>query len=244
VEEGFRFQHLVPRASGLPRSGEAPAPLAAGAAGAAPAEAGTSPAEARKAPSAGELVDQAVADAGDGHQGRAAAAPGAPAAAAGSVHVARPDVSKMLSFRPALDVVGLKRPAAGTLERQPGGMRGDLEDQAQLPTMIPKCLQDLLAVLPSRPLKGAKPDVDYLLTVLQTVNIPPIPVKDLESFRYDSLRLLKDEGSLHRRMKDELDGDGGGFFSSRPTIYRERLQAKRRKLAEEKQAGAKPEPAF
>ena len=27
-----------------------------------------------------------------------------------------------------------------------------------------------------RPMKGAKPDVDYLLTVLQTVSIPPVPV--------------------------------------------------------------------
>ena len=28
----------------------------------------------------------------------------------------------------------------------------------------------------ARPMKGAKPDVDYLLTVLQTVSIPPVPV--------------------------------------------------------------------
>lgn len=27
----------------------------------------------------------------------------------------------------------------------------------------------------ARPMKGAKPDVDYLLTVLQTVSIPPVP---------------------------------------------------------------------
>merc|ERR1712072_606834 len=106
------------------------------------------------------------------------------------------------------------------------------EEHMALPTMIPKCLQDLLAVLPTRPLKGAKPDVDYLLTVLQTVTIPPIPVKDLEDFRYDSLRLSKeDDSGLLRRLlaKDELDG-AGGFFSSKPTAYRERLQAKRRKV--------------
>merc|ERR1719343_615428 len=125
----------------------------------------------------------------------------------------------MLSFRPALDVVGLKRPAAGTVERQPGGMRGDLDDKASMPTMIPKCLQDLLAVLPSRPLKGAKPDVDYLLTVLQTVQIPPIPVQELERFRYDSLRLLKEEDNamLRRRglIKDEGDDGSNAFFSSR-----------------------------
>ena len=42
-------------------------------------------------------------------------------------------------------------------------------------------------------MKGAKPDVDYLLTVLQTVSIPPVPVKELDTFRYDSLRLLKSE---------------------------------------------------
>merc|ERR1712151_308469 len=116
-------------------------------------------------------------------------------------------------------------------------MGGDADDSLHLPTMIPKCLQDLLAVLPARPLKGAKPDVDYLLTVLQTVNIPSLPVKELEKFRYDSLRLLKEEDNalLRKRglVKDEL-GDGGvGFFTTRPTIHRERLQAKRQRLAEE-----------
>merc|ERR1719401_2523681 len=115
----------------------------------------------------------------------------------------------MLAFRPALDVVGVKKPPG---DGAPGG------EETVLPTMIPKCLQDLLAVLPARPLKGAKPDVDYLLTVLQTVSIPPIPVKELDNFRYDSLRLLKEEnGDVYRRRfaKDELDGDGT-FFSSRP----------------------------
>ena len=95
--------------------------------------------------------------------------------------------------------------------------------------MIPKCLQDLLAVLPSRPMKGAKPDVDYLLTVLQTVSIPPVPVKELDTFRYDSLRLLKSEED-RVFMKDDLDEDGDGFFSARATHYRERLQAKRQKV--------------
>merc|ERR1711972_524786 len=105
----------------------------------------------------------------------------------------------MLGFRPALDVVGRKRVVAeiepgngdgGTLPPGGGGSVG--EERVGLPTMIPKCLQDLLAVLPTRPLKGAKPDVDSLLTVLQTVQIPPIPVKELERSRYDSLRLLKE----------------------------------------------------
>merc|ERR1712007_147402 len=102
------------------------------------------------------------------------------------------------------------------------------------------CLQDLLAVLPSRPLKGAKPDVDYLLTVLQTVAIPPIPLKELEQFRYDSLRLSKDEGDegFLRRLfaKDDLEGRGGGLFGSRPTLQRDRLQAKRHKVMAEQVA--------
>merc|ERR1711862_416275 len=108
-----------------------------------------------------------------------------------SVHIARPDVSKMLAFRPALDIVGRKRAPEPDANSAPGALApgggGIGEDHKALPTMIPKCLQDLLAVLPSRPLKGAKPDVDYLLTVLQTVEVPPIPLKDLEHFRYDSL---------------------------------------------------------
>merc|ERR1740121_2124835 len=116
--------------------------------------------------------------------------------------------------------------------------RPGVEERTVTPTMIPKCLQDLLAVLPARPLKGAKPDVDYLLTVLQTVQIPPIPVQELEKFRYDSLRLLKEEDNmvLRRRglIKDDLDEGSSGFFNSRPTIYRERLQAKRQKLLEER----------
>merc|ERR1740121_2311841 len=115
--------------------------------------------------------------------------------------------------------------------------RPGVEERTVTPTMIPKCLQDLLAVLPARPLKGAKPDVDYLLTVLQTVQIPPIPVQELERFRYDSLRLLKEEdNSLLRRrglIKDDMDDSSHGFFSSRPTMFRERLQAKRQKVLEE-----------
>eukprot|EP00435_Cladocopium_sp_Y103_P020496 s1453_g5.t1 len=137
--------------------------------------------------------------------------------------VARPDTSKMLVFKPALDVVSSRK-------RQVEGLPPDQKGQeAQLPVMIPKCLQDLLAVLPSRPMKGAKPDVDYLLTVLQTVSIPPVPVKELDTFRYDSLRLLKSEED-RVFMKDDLDEDGEGFFSARATHYRERLQAKRQKV--------------
>merc|ERR1712113_971320 len=115
-----------------------------------------------------------------------------------------------------------------------GATAVDAADQLSLPTMIPKCIQDLLAVLPARPLKGAKPDVDYLLTVLQTVEVPPVDIKDLEHFRYDSLRLLKEE----RLTKDEMTGDG--FFSSRPTLYRDRIQAKRQKVMDER---IKPEQA-
>lgn len=77
--------------------------------------------------------------------------------------------------------------------------------------------------------------------MLQTVNIPPIPIKDLEDFRYDSLRLSKeDDSGLLRRLQNELEG-AGGFFSSKPTAHRERLQAKRRKV-EAEQRGVKVEP--
>ncbi|CAK9078814.1 mRNA 3'-end-processing protein rna14 [Durusdinium trenchii] len=163
-----------------------------------------------------ELEDQVVADAEAENQ-RLGAAP----AVGFSSQVARPDTSKMLAFKPALDVVSSRK---RQVEGIPTERRGE---EAQLPVMIPKCLQDLLAVLPSRPMKGAKPDVDYLLMVLQTVSIPPVPVKELDTFRYDSLRLLKSEED-RVFMKDDEDADG--FFSARATHYRERLQAKRQKV--------------
>lgn len=232
VEEGFRFQHLVPQAARVaappkaqlaPRLGPGETPAVGAVSG--PGAAAAAPAT---------PIDLAVSEASEEQRRLASATP----TAGLSVHIARPDVSKMLAFRPALDVVGCKRPPAadgssGLPERR--GF-GDIGEQASLPTMIPKCLQDLLAVLPARPLKGAKPDVDYLLTVLQTVSIPPVPVQELERFRYDSLRLLKEEDNnlLRRRglVKDDLDLDGG-FFGARPTVYRERLLGKRQKLLEE-----------
>lgn len=198
VEEGFRFLHLIPRST-RPQ-------LAAYA----------------EVVETVQLEDQSVADAEGDHRRLGNATP----AIGLSSHIARPDTSKMLTFRPALDIASVrKRQLEAGQER---------EDKAQLPVMIPKCLQDLLAVLPSRPLKGAKPDVDYLLTVLQTVSIPPVSVKELDTFRYDSLRLLKTEEDTRRIVKDE--DDGNGFFSSRSTIYRERLQAKRQKVLVEQHA--------
>eukprot|EP00439_Symbiodinium_sp_Y106_P068241 s2571_g11.t1 len=192
VEEGFRFLHLIPRST-RPQ-------LAA----------------CTEVVETVQLEDQSVADAEGDHRRLGNATP----AIGLSSHIARPDTSKMLTFRPALDIASVrKRQLEAGQER---------EDKAQLPVMIPKCLQDLLAVLPSRPLKGAKPDVDYLLTVLQTVSIPPVPVKELDTFRYDSLRLLKTEEDTRRFVKDE--DDGNGFFSSRSTLYRERLHAKRQKV--------------
>jgi len=208
VEEGFRFHHLVPEtAKAYVPQPATPGPLNAQARN-----------SAYNAAASGGVVDQTLADAADENKllGRSTTTSGT------SSHIARPDVSKMLAFRPALDVVGRKRPNAD------GRLKA--EENQPMPVMIPKCLQDLMAVLPSRPLKGAKPDVDYLLTVLQTITIPSIPVKELENVRYDSLRLLKDEG---RGVKDEFDAGDGGFFSSRPTVYRERLQMKRQKVSEE-----------
>jgi len=117
------------------------------------------------------------------------------------------------------------------------------DELAALPTMIPKCLQDLLAVLPSRPLKGAKPDIDYLLTVLQTTAIPPIQVSELHGVRHGGVRIAREQRvprQLHGFTQDEVGThdhgsieNGGSFFSSRPTLVRERLQAKRQKLLEE-----------
>jgi len=257
VEEGFRFQHLVPHTATAQAMAAVVAESKAEAAGsqansatgasakAAPllqsrpkATAGSAPATTATGTSgagtpagasidASGPIDSVVLEASEQHN----LSDSAPAAAL-SVHIARPDVSKMLSFRPALDVVGVKKAADAGAR----GVQID-DDQSSLPSMIPKCLQDLLAVLPAKPLKGAKPDVDYLLTVLQTVSIPPIQVKELERSRYDSLRLLKEEDhSLLRRrglVKDEFDGDSS-FYSSRSTVYRERLQLKRQRLLEER----------
>lgn len=216
VEEGFRFHHLVPRTV---------RPVAA--------EPAQVPATSSSAP-----FDQVVSEAVDDNKRL-----GSVSSVGLSVHIARPDVSKMLTFKPAMDlgVSRAKRRAeqAGIPE---GGQGKDADEgPAQLAVTIPKCLQDLLNILPAKPLKGAKPDVDYLLTVLQTVPIPPVPVRELEQFRYDSLRLLKEEeGDFRRRMvKEEVNGEG--FFSSRPTAIRERLQAKRQKVIDENSGAAKPE---
>jgi len=172
-------------------------------------------------------VDQAIFDAAEENRRLATPTP----AANLSVHIARPDVSKMLAFRPALDVIGRKRMAESAEKMRP-------DELAALPTMIPKCLQDLLAVLPARPLKGTKPDIDYLLTVLQTSTIPPIPVSELDSIRRDGFRSAKEEHVPLQLSftKDDVDiGENGSLFSSRPTLVRERLQAKRQKVLDEQQ---------
>mmetsp|Transcript_154807 Transcript_154807/g.269121 ORF Transcript_154807/g.269121 Transcript_154807/m.269121 type:complete len:874 (-) Transcript_154807:120-2741(-) len=244
VEESFRFQHLIPQTMGVSRTLQAasPAPAAAtsttatapaaaaaaaSAASAATAAAGSTAPAGIKSPPApltpGLLRDHAVTESTEEHA-RLASTSGSGL----SQHIARPDVSKMLAFRPALDVIGTK---AG--RKRPGEQPGEASGApAALPTAIPKCLQDLLAVLPSRPLKGAKPDVDYLLTVLQTVTIPPVPIKELEHVRYDNLRVAKDEDAFRRRLaKDDLEGDGrGDFFSYKSSLYRDRLQVKRQKV--------------
>lgn len=206
AEESFRFLHLVPRSSRLPSGSPAAAKVA-------------------------QVPDQSVADAEE-EQARLGTAP----ALGHSAHVSRPDTSKMLAFRPALDVVGGRKRNSAEQPSVQETQRG--KEDGQLPVMVPKCLQDLLAVLPSRPLKGAKPDVDYLLTVLQTVSIPPIAVKELEGFRYDSLRLLKqEEDHEFRGMAKDEDFDGGnGFFGSRSSVYRDRMRMKRQKVMVEQHA--------
>lgn len=116
--------------------------------------------------------------------------------------VARPDVTKMLAFRPVHDMI---TPAKDDKKRT-----------------IPKCLQDLLALLPTKPLKGSAPDTDYLLTVLQTVALPEIP---LTSF---GLR-----NAAHMQGAERITTDDGAFFSSRASVYRQRLITKRQKIETE-----------
>merc|ERR1719335_1674197 len=96
---------------------------------------------------------------------------------------------------------------------------------------MPKCLQDLLDCLPKRPLKGAKPDVDYLLTVLQTVTIPKVPVKEIDNERIARVKAAikrdveteqevgQDSGRPLAKGEDEVAA--GAFFATRPTLYRE-----------------------
>merc|ERR1712094_142743 len=85
--------------TGAPKPG-ASSPLPAG-----PVVAEATPSATSSAIPATTLRDQSVADAADEHRRLASAAP----AGLHSVHIARPDVSKMLAFRPALDIVGRKR---------------------------------------------------------------------------------------------------------------------------------------
>lgn len=206
--ESFRFMHLVPQTARAYRAQENAA--------------------------SSSLRDQAVSEAAEGGRHTTVASSAAPNAA----HIGRPDVSKMLAFRPALDVVGQKRSTAVTPEGQQA-LHAEAEETT-LPAMIPKCLQDLLAVLPTRPLKGTKPDVDYLLTVLQTVTVPNIPLEDMEQLRYDSLS-MRDNGLLgatKRRIKQDPldltdDADVDFFGGVSRSLQRDQLHAKRAKVYSE-----------
>lgn len=240
--EGFRFQHLVPRSKSVRRiaSPESKGTNQFAQLAAAEADGCGFPCATRSL--ASPVVQTVNATVDDIR--RTSFSPSAPTL----THIARPDVSKMLAFRPALDVVGprLAKHAPITMRNATTGGRAPPShvmrfgtvvpappraiDRLSLPTMIPKCLQDLLAVLPSRPLQGNKPDVDYMLTVFQTVAIPSVPVKELEQFRYGSLRLAKESDGLlglQRSIKDEASGL---MFENTPSFYRDRLQAKRRRV--------------
>jgi len=119
--------------------------------------------------------------------------------------IARPDVTKMLAFRPVHDLI---------------------TNEKEKHHSVPKCLQDLLALLPTKPLKGSAPDTDYLLTVLQTVDFPNIPLSSF-NVNNDSSGLPQDA------VPDQ--GNKEAFFSSRATVYRQRLLNKRQKIEEAKQ---------
>lgn len=239
LEEGFRFQHLVPRSV---RSDHA-APSRSGAASAPASALARASAAAGSAAARPLTVDDAV----DGTRRNSVNS-----SASISTHIARPDVSKMFVFHPASDVVGpglatvpdsrrtlsagstqLGKPSAapGPAGDAVGRVLPRSMERPALPAMIPACLQDLLAMLPARPLKGAKPDVDYMLTVLQTVTIPPVAVKDLEHLQAGTLPLATgDDGllGLKRLIKEESD--------STSLLYHDRLQAKRRKVMSEEPA--------
>lgn len=257
VEESFRFQHLLPQTASAARAMELMAPAAAAAAGVQPhaaAQASLPAASSGAGPPAAVPPGPLPALAGGAAASAATPAAASTAAASeASTQQGQPPLRDQAvadateeqrrlaggralagaaAVRP-LDVAG-QRPAAaagGVGVKRPGE-----DGRPKLPTIIPKCIQDLLAVLPSRPLKGAKPDVDYLLTVLQTVTIPPIQLKDIENIRYDSVRLSKEEETTvwKRRLGKEEDGDGTNFFSLRPSLYRDRMRAKRQKVLDEK----------
>eukprot|EP00397_Hematodinium_sp_SG-2012_P007680 GEMP01007729.1.p1 GENE.GEMP01007729.1~~GEMP01007729.1.p1 ORF type:complete len:744 (-),score=119.85 GEMP01007729.1:1397-3586(-) len=121
--------------------------------------------------------------------------------------VARPDVTKMLAFRPVHDMI--------------------TQVKTDKMKTIPKCLQDLLALLPTKPLKGSAPDTDYLFTVLQTVALPDIPLKSFQKKGPQDRNLTGDAAGTNDAAED------GAFFSSRASVYRQRLITKRQKLETE-----------
>jgi len=109
--------------------------------------------------------------------------------------MARPDVTKMLLFDPvkvgSWDFSNSNK-AQMLLQQQQGHGSGQPVPlflpnnsapgvtNAISEKVVPKCLKDLAILLPPKQLKGSPPDVDYLLQILQEVDIPNIPP---ESFR-------------------------------------------------------------
>ncbi|CAD7943585.1 unnamed protein product [Amoebophrya sp. A25] len=110
-------------------------------------------------------------------------------AATGKARVTRPDTSRMHSFNPTNAIV-----------MPTGHPRGVVAN------VLPKVIRDLQQMLPShKVLKGSAPDVDYLMSVLQTVEIPPLP---LEQFTRTEPGL----GNGNRGTDSGAFGTGGGIF--------------------------------
>ncbi|CAD7963064.1 unnamed protein product [Amoebophrya sp. A120] len=115
-------------------------------------------------------------------------------AAAPKNRVTRPDTARMHAFNP-MNAVQIA--SAG-------------QNLGQVSNILPKVLLDLQQMLPKHKqvLKGSAPDVDYIMSVLQTVEVPELP---LDQF----CKAQPDPGSgLGGRSKDAgfMGGLGGGLF--------------------------------
>jgi len=87
---------------------------------------------------------------------------------------------------------------------------------------IPKSLADLLSILPPWPTRAAATDLDFLMSSLKSIKIPEVDLDEVEPVQV----LLP----LHAYARADIgfDRTEGG---TRRSIYRERLQNKRRKVA-------------
>eukprot|EP00746_Dinoflagellata_sp_MGD_P149607 gnl/MRDRNA2_/MRDRNA2_81611_c0_seq1.p1 gnl/MRDRNA2_/MRDRNA2_81611_c0~~gnl/MRDRNA2_/MRDRNA2_81611_c0_seq1.p1 ORF type:complete len:585 (+),score=131.70 gnl/MRDRNA2_/MRDRNA2_81611_c0_seq1:778-2532(+) len=218
LEESYSFQQVV--AASHTKADDIPA--------------ATTPKAPPEAPGLRILHDQAVSDSLEEHKRLVSQRQ-----ANLSALIARPNVTKLKPFRPVDDVGKQVKGEAYTTTTESANAMFEQTTTKKMP----KCLQDLLDCLPKRPLKGAKPDVDYLLTVLQTVTIPKVPVKEVDNERIARVKAaIKRDVENEREVgqdsgrplaKGEEEVAAGSFFATRPTLYRERILVKRRRIHSE-----------